>query len=161
MGDTGSLFLGFNLSVIAVIGLTKTATVISLFLPVVILGIPIMDTLFAIIRRLIANKPIFCPDKEHLHHRLLSLGLSHKNTVLAIYGVSVILGASAVVMSRITPAPGMLIMIAITLGFFIGAERLGILNNRHIPQQVSQRQPQQQPQHQNGSEKKAFNHIAK
>ena len=85
MGDSGSLFLGFTLGALAVSGLTKGATVISLFIPVVILGIPIMDTLFAIVRRFTNGKPIFQPDKKHLHHCLLDLGLSHKQTVLVIY----------------------------------------------------------------------------
>lgn len=130
MGDTGSLFLGFNLATMAIIGLTKSATVISLFLPIVILGIPIMDTLFAIIRRYSNGKPIFSADKDHLHHRLLALGLSHRHTVLAIYGVSVLLGVTAILMAMVTTAQGMLIMVAATLAVFIGAERIGILRGR-------------------------------
>ncbi len=146
MGDTGSLFLGFNLATIAIIGLTKSATVISLFLPIVILGIPIMDTLFAIVRRYYNGKPIFSADKDHLHHRLLALGLSHRHTVLAIYGVSLLLGVSAVLMAVVTTAQGMLIMVVTTLGVFIGAERIGILRGRDLKQ--TQR-------------KKAYNTVAK
>jgi UDP-GlcNAc:undecaprenyl-phosphate GlcNAc-1-phosphate transferase len=130
MGDTGSLFLGFNLSVLAIIGLTKSATIISLFLPVVILGIPIIDTLFAIMRRYFGGRPIFSADKEHLHHRLLRLGLSHEHTVLAMYGVSVVLSFSAIIMALVTTAQGMLIMVALILGLCIGAEKLGILHGR-------------------------------
>lgn len=127
MGDTGSLFLGFNLSVLAIMGLTKSATVVSLFLPVIILGIPILDTTLAIFRRFHNGKPIFSPDKEHLHHRLLDLGLSHRRTVLVIYGVSLLLGVSAVLMSILTTAQGMLIMLAVTGGVFFAADRLGLL----------------------------------
>lgn len=145
MGDTGSLFLGFNLSVIAIVGLTKSTTVISLFLPVIILGIPIVDTLFAIVRRYFSGKPIFCADKGHLHHRLLNLGLTHQGTVLVIYGVSLILSFSAIIMSMLTTAQGMLILLAVTLGFFIGAEKLGILNSKG----------EQTPR------KKAFHNVAK
>ncbi len=129
MGDTGSLFLGFNLSVIAILGLTKSTTVVSLFLPVVILGIPIIDTLLAIVRRFFSNKPIFSADKEHLHHRLLAMGLTHQRTVLTIYGVSVLLGLSAVLMALVTTAQGMLIMVVTTLGVFIAADRVGILRD--------------------------------
>lgn len=127
MGDTGSLFLGFNLSTLAIIGLTKSTTIISLFLPIIILGIPIFDTLFAIFRRFVNGKPIFSPDKEHLHHRLLALGLTHRLTVLTIYGISLLLGASAVIMSLVTTAQGMLLMVAVTLGVFIAADKVGIL----------------------------------
>ena len=126
MGDTGSLFLGFNLAVLAIIGLTKSATVISLFLPIVILGIPIIDTLFAIVRRYFGGKPIFSADKEHLHHRLLDLGLSHQHTVLAMYGVSIVLSLSAIIMALVTTAQGMLIMVALILSIYLGAEKLGL-----------------------------------
>ena len=129
MGDTGSLFLGYNLSVIAILGLTKSTTVISLFLPVVILGIPIIDTMLAIVRRFYCRKPIFCADKEHLHHRLLAIGLSHQRTVLTIYGVSMFLGFSAVLMALVTTAQGMLIMVFSTLGVFFAADRVGVLRN--------------------------------
>ena len=127
MGDTGSMFLGFNLATIAIIGLTKSATVISLFLPIVILGIPIADTFFAIVRRYFNGKPIFSPDKDHLHHRLLALGLSHKHTVLAIYGVSIILGASAVLTAMLTTPQGVIVMLITTVGVFLAADKVGVL----------------------------------
>lgn len=76
MGDSGSMFLGFTLAALAIMGLTKGATVISVFIPIVILGIPLLDTVFAIIRRLFNGQPIFQADKNHLHHRLLEKGLS-------------------------------------------------------------------------------------
>ncbi|MDX9873155.1 MAG: MraY family glycosyltransferase [Clostridia bacterium] len=127
MGDTGSLFLGFNLAAIAIMGLTKSATVISLFLPVVILGIPIIDTMLAIFRRFNNGRPIFSPDKEHLHHRLLALGLTHQKTVLIIYGVSFVLGVSAVFISKLTTPQGMLVILALTLGTVFAADRAELL----------------------------------
>jgi len=151
MGDTGSLFLGFNLSILAILGLTKTTTVmISLFLPVIILGIPIIDTVFAIVRRYFNGKPIFSPDKEHLHHRLLALGLTHKKTVLTIYGVSALLGTSAIVMTRVTTPQSMLILIAVTLGVYIAAEKAGILRSIRDKEQLKGRE-----------KKEAYHHIAK
>ena len=78
MGDSGSNFLGFILGCLAIMGTAKSATILSLFVPIVILGIPIFDTFFAIIRRINNKTPIFKPDKDHLHHRLLALGMSHK-----------------------------------------------------------------------------------
>lgn len=163
MGDTGSLFLGYNLSVIAIIGMTKSTTVISLLLPVVILGIPIADTLFAIIRRYMGGKPIFRADKDHLHHRLLNLGLTHRGTVLSIYSLSAVLGLSAIAMAVVTKAQGMLMMMALILGFSIIAQKLGLLkSNKDIVgeqepaqgEQAPQTQRQRQPQH-------AFHDIAK
>lgn len=147
MGDTGSMFLGFNLSAIAIMGLTKGPTVISILLPVVILGIPILDTLFAILRRYTSGKPIFSPDKEHLHHRLLTLGLSHQKTVLAIYGVSVLLGLSAVITALVTTPQGVMIMLATTLGVFMAADRVGVLRSENASDR--------------SKPKRAYNHISK
>jgi UDP-GlcNAc:undecaprenyl-phosphate GlcNAc-1-phosphate transferase len=132
MGDTGALFLGYALSILAITGLTKTVTVISLFLPVVVLGIPILDTAFAVIRRCLSHKPIFSADKDHLHHRLMAMGLSHRNTVLAIYGVSAMLGASAVLMSVLSTAQGMMVMGAVTAAVFYLANRVGILSRKAV-----------------------------
>lgn len=136
MGDTGSLFLGFNLATIAIIGMAKTTTAISLFLPVVIFGIPILDTLFAIVRRFINGKPIFSPDKEHLHHRLLTIGLTHRKTVLTIYGVSALLSFSAILMSVVTNAQGMLIMVITSVVVFIAADRVGVLKAKQLAKSV-------------------------
>jgi UDP-GlcNAc:undecaprenyl-phosphate GlcNAc-1-phosphate transferase len=128
MGDTGALFLGYALSVLAIMGLTKTATVISLFLPVVVLGIPILDTAHAIVRRYLSHKPIFSADRDHLHHRLMAVGLSHRNTVLVIYGVSALLGVSAVWISVLSTARGMMVMALVTAAVFFLANRAGILS---------------------------------
>ena len=84
MGDSGSMFLGYIIAVIALLGF-KNVTLTTLLAPVCLLAIPVMDTLFAILRRIINKKPIDEPDKEHLHHQLLNLHLSHRNTVLVIY----------------------------------------------------------------------------
>ncbi len=94
-GDSGSMFQGFMIATISLLGF-KTATVMSLFAPILILGIPILDTLFAIIRRKKKHQPIFLPDKYHLHHQLLQLGLSHRNTVLAIYGMNLLFALASI-----------------------------------------------------------------
>jgi len=127
MGDSGSLFLGFTLGSLAVSGLTKGVTFISLFIPVVILGIPIMDTLFAIIRRFCNGKPIFQPDKKHLHHCLLELGLSHKQTVLIIYFIDLCLGASAVVLSKLSTGQSYIVLIIMATLVIVGANKVGVL----------------------------------
>ncbi|MBS6062971.1 glycosyltransferase family 4 protein [Criibacterium bergeronii] len=95
MGDTGSLFLGFTLSVISMTTTIKSAAALAVFIPIVTLGIPIFDTTFAIIRRTKNGQPIMQADKGHLHHRLLSTGLNQKQTVLILYMMSAMLGLSA------------------------------------------------------------------
>ncbi len=97
MGDTGSTFLGFMLSVICIQGLFKGYVVISFIIPFLILGLPIFDTTFAIIRRIWNKKPIMAPDRGHLHHRLMDMGFSQKQTVAILYVIASILALSAVV----------------------------------------------------------------
>lgn len=89
MGDSGSMFLGYMIAIIALLGF-KNVTLTTLLVPICLLAIPIMDTLFAIIRRIINKKPIGEPDKQHLHHQLLNLNLSHRNTVLVIYFIDIL-----------------------------------------------------------------------
>lgn len=132
MGDSGSMFLGYTLACLSVIGLTKTATVVSVFIPILVLGIPIFDTLFAIIRRYINNQPIFKADKEHLHHRLLEIGLSHRQTVLAIYGVNLVLGASAVWLTSMATDRAVMISIGLIIAIFVGADRIGVLRRKPV-----------------------------
>ena len=96
LGDTGSMFLGFTIAVISVMGLLKSVTLYTFITPILILGVPIFDTFFAIVRRYKNNQPIFAADKAHLHHRLLNLGFSHRQAVLAIYCLALVFGLSAV-----------------------------------------------------------------
>ena len=95
-GDSGSMFQGFMISTISLLGF-KTVTMTSFFIPLLLLGIPILDTLFAIIRRIIKKQPIYMPDKDHLHHQLLKLGLSHRNTVLAIYAMNILFAFASII----------------------------------------------------------------
>ncbi len=96
MGDTGSTFLGYMLSIICIQGLFKGYVVISFIVPFLILGLPLFDTTFAILRRIKNKKPIMSPDRGHLHHRLMDMGLSQKQTVAVLYVIAMILGLSAV-----------------------------------------------------------------
>ncbi len=89
MGDTGSMFLGFMISVTALLGY-KGATVTSLIIPILILFLPILDTILAIFRRLLKGENIGAPDKEHLHHQLLKLNKSTKKTVLIMYAFNML-----------------------------------------------------------------------
>jgi len=100
MGDGGSLFLGFMIAIFSVISPLKRSTLIAVIVPVLVLGIPIFDTLLAIVRRLLSGKPIMSPDKEHLHHHLMRSGYGQRRAVIMIYGISVIMGMAAVLVSR-------------------------------------------------------------
>lgn len=89
MGDTGSMFLGFMIAIVALLGY-KAATVTSLIIPILVLFLPILDTIFAIIRRIIKGENIGTADKEHIHHQLLKLNKSTKKTVLIMYGINIL-----------------------------------------------------------------------
>ena len=95
LGDSGAYLAGFILAAVAVTGVMKTATALTLLLPALILFFPILDTSWAIVRRLARGKSIFAPDAEHIHHRLLRTGLSQKHVAYLIYGFSGALGLVA------------------------------------------------------------------
>lgn len=96
MGDVGSYFLGFILSMLTLVGSFKSAAVMALALPITILGLPILDTVWAFSRRILSGKNPFSPDKLHIHHRLMGLGLGHGLTVMFMYGIATFLGMIAV-----------------------------------------------------------------
>lgn len=129
MGDTGSMFLGYMLAAVSVIGTVKSAATIALIVPIVALGLPIMDTAFAIIRRYTSGKPIFKPDKGHLHHRLLEMGLTQKQAVLLMYVISGCLGMSAIALTEVNYAFGTLIVIGLLVIAFLGAKKIGVLKS--------------------------------
>ncbi len=101
IGDVGAQFLGFTLSVIAILGVAKTVTLVVLVAPILVLALPIFDTLFAIIRRIIKGKSIkavFQADRGHLHHRLMEAGYTQKQSVFILYGASAMLGMFAIIL---------------------------------------------------------------
>ena len=94
-GDSGSLFMGFSIAVISLLGF-KTTAITSIFIPLMILAVPILDTLFAIIRRLLKHQKISTPDKQHFHHQLLKMKFSHRNTVLIIYAINILFATASI-----------------------------------------------------------------
>ncbi|MBM7853691.1 UDP-GlcNAc:undecaprenyl-phosphate GlcNAc-1-phosphate transferase [Desulfohalotomaculum tongense] len=139
LGDTGSMFLGYCLSVLAVMGLTKSAAAISVFIPIVILGIPLLDTFFAIVRRCCKHQPIFKPDKEHLHHRLMALGFSHRQAVLVIYCISAFMGGSAYLLNVVTTDQAVFVLAALSLIVIVGANKIGVTGTKKVPGANAQR----------------------
>ena len=99
MGDTGSNFLGYVLATVSVIGFFKGYAIISFVIPLLILGLPIFDTGFAIVRRILNHKPIMEPDRGHLHHRLLDAGFSQKKAVGILYTICFVLCVIAVALA--------------------------------------------------------------
>ncbi|MBM7566497.1 glycosyltransferase family 4 protein [Paenibacillus sacheonensis] len=137
MGDTGSLFLGFGLATLSMLGF-KQVTMVSFVTPLLIIGVPLSDTFFAIIRRWINKKPIFAPDKGHLHHCLRELGFSHRRTVLIIYAIASFFGLCAILQSTIVQSDaanwitfGVILVIVFFLQ--IGAELIGIVDKSRRP----------------------------
>jgi UDP-GlcNAc:undecaprenyl-phosphate GlcNAc-1-phosphate transferase len=128
MGDSGAMFLGYTLAAISVAGALKSAAAVTLIVPVLALGVPIFDTVFAIIRRVYNSKPIAEADKGHIHHRLLALGWSQSESVLIVYGISIFLGLMALVINGTTWEKGITILGLIMISLGYGAWRLGIFN---------------------------------
>jgi UDP-GlcNAc:undecaprenyl-phosphate GlcNAc-1-phosphate transferase len=133
MGDTGALFLGYSISILSLLGLYKSVTLFSFLVPVIILGVPVFDTTFAIIRRIVNKRPISSPDKSHLHHRLLDLGLSHRKTVLYIYGFGLLFSISAVLVSESTLWGTIFIIFGLLVITEVLAELIGIVHVRYRP----------------------------
>ena len=101
LGDTGSNFLGFALSIIAILGTAKTYTLLVIIAPLFVFAIPLLDTFLAIVRRIIKTKSIkgvFKADSEHLHHKLMKKGYTQKQSVLILYGISATLGMFAIIL---------------------------------------------------------------
>lgn len=96
MGDSGSMFLGYMISVIALLGF-KTLTLTSFIIPILLLAIPILDTAFAIVRRILNHKPISMPDKNHLHHQFLKKNFTQKKTVLIIYLIDMLFATASII----------------------------------------------------------------
>ena len=96
MGDSGSMFLGYIIAVIALLGF-KNVTMTSFIVPMFLLAIPILDTLMAIVRRIIRKQPIAAPDKEHLHHQLLRMNFSQRKVVLIIYAVDLLFAFASII----------------------------------------------------------------
>ncbi|MBE7035008.1 MAG: undecaprenyl/decaprenyl-phosphate alpha-N-acetylglucosaminyl 1-phosphate transferase [Ruminococcaceae bacterium] len=113
MGDTGATFLGFILACISIQGPFKTY--VAFTVPLLVLGLPIFDTTFAIIRRIIKRQPIMAPDRGHLHHKLIDQGFSHRTTVIILYGLSAILAISAIVILLSDMSRALLMVISVIL----------------------------------------------
>ncbi|AVR01182.1 undecaprenyl-phosphate alpha-N-acetylglucosaminyl 1-phosphate transferase [Oceanobacillus iheyensis] len=132
MGDTGALFLGFMISVLALLGF-KNVTIVSFIIPIFILGVPISDTLIAMVRRYINKQPMSSPDSSHLHHSLVKFGMTHKQTVLFIYALSAMFSLAAILFSMTTVWGSILIFTVALVTLQALIENLELINSDYKP----------------------------
>ncbi|MEG2881501.1 MAG: MraY family glycosyltransferase [Christensenella sp.] len=139
MGDAGAMFLGFVLSVISIQGFFKVNAVVSFGIPFLVLGLPIADTAFAILRRLLKGQHPFHADRKHLHHRLIDMGLNQKQSVSLLYAISALLAISAILFAERAFMGAVLVLL---LSFVVGSINWIVLKREH--QHMLQEEEQKQ-----------------
>ena len=132
LGDTGALFIGFMISVLSLQGL-KNSTAVAVVTPVIILGVPILDTTVAIIRRKLSGRPATEADKMHLHHRLLAMGFTHRGAVLVVYGIAILFSLIALLLNVSSRLGGILLMIGVAFALEVFIEGLEIWGEGRTP----------------------------
>lgn len=132
LGDTGALFLGYMISIVSMSGL-KNATFISILTPMLILGVPITDTVYAMIRRKFNRQKISSADKMHLHHRLISLGFTHRGAVLTIYALALVFSFIALLMNYASTQAMILLIICTVIGLELFIELIGLVGENRQP----------------------------
>lgn len=124
LGDCGSLLIGFLLSAIALAGSQKAPTAVAVAIPIVSLGLPIVDVAVAVFRRFLSCKRLFAADREHIHHKLLSLGISHRQAVLVLYGVSACFGLLSLFLLHPASILAIAVLIVAGIGVIVGIQKL-------------------------------------
>jgi UDP-GlcNAc:undecaprenyl-phosphate GlcNAc-1-phosphate transferase len=127
LGDSGSLFIGFLLSALALYGAQKAPTIVAVTIPIVSFGLPILETVLSVARRLISGRPVFTADREHIHHKLLQHGLTHRQVVILLYGVSAIFAMLSLFLLWPTGSSLGLVLAVMGIGIWIGVQHLGYL----------------------------------
>ncbi|MGB5037517.1 MAG: MraY family glycosyltransferase [Blastocatellia bacterium] len=127
MGDTGSMFLGFILAAASIKTGQKSSTAVAILTPIIALGLPILDTLLAMARRAVRGRPLFSADKEHIHHRLMSLGMTHREAAFALYAVCLLLNVVALVLVFSNSIAAAALLAVLTIVGFFAMRRLGYI----------------------------------
>ena len=156
MGDTGSTFLGYMLATLSIQGLFKVYALISFAVPFLILGLPIFDTAFAILRRVLSGRSPLSPDRGHVHHRLIDMGFNQKQAVAILYVISVVLGLIAVVLTTSGELRAMVLVAAVIIGLVVsgflflsnGQHKIKESERRHR-QEMAEQQEQTEEPHEN------------
>lgn len=141
MGDTGATFLGFILATVSVQGLFKFYAIVSFAVPFLVLGLPIFDTAFAVIRRVLRGESPMKADRGHVHHRLIDMGFSQKQAVAILYTISAIFGLSAVLLATSGKLRAVLGLAAFIVALLIGAQIFG--QSHEAPKDKDQTKPAQ------------------
>jgi len=123
LGDSGSMFVGFMLAGIGLLGSQKSPTVVAVAIPIVSLGLPVLDTTLAVVRRFLRGQPIFTADRAHIHHRLLSLGHSPRRVALLLYTACALLGFGGMLLVN-DSAYVAVVLLLIGLGVGLAVQRL-------------------------------------
>jgi UDP-GlcNAc:undecaprenyl-phosphate GlcNAc-1-phosphate transferase len=127
LGDSGSLFIGFLLSALALYGAEKAPTIVAVAIPVVSFGLPILETVLSVLRRLISGRPVFTADREHIHHKLLQHGMTHRQVVILLYGVSAVFAMLSLFLLWPTGSSLGLVLAVLGVGIWVGVQHLGYL----------------------------------
>jgi len=130
MGDAGSMFLGLILGVISIQGINKMAITVALMIPITVLAIPIYDTILAIIRRFVSNKHIFKPDRQHIHYRLLDMGVTHRHVVMLLYFIGIYFGIIAFLIILLPVKFAFVALLLLTMGVFMGVRAIAFVEQR-------------------------------
>ncbi len=138
MGDTGSTFLGFMLATLSIQGMFKVYAIISFAVPFLILGLPIFDTAFAILRRVLSGRSPMSPDRGHVHHRLIDMGFNQKQSVAILYVISTVLGLLAVVLTTSGEVRAIVCALAVLLTLIVGGI-ITLMSEKHRLQQRERR----------------------
>ncbi|NIM96529.1 MAG: hypothetical protein GTO24_00170 [candidate division Zixibacteria bacterium] len=128
LGDSGSYFVGFVLAALGIGTLQKSSVAVAILIPVVALGLPLMDVFFAAIRRFVYGADIFAPDKKHLHHRLLQLGYTPRRATFILLSVTIVFGLLALMIENLRDNRVGLVLGAISVLSIVGMRRLGYLD---------------------------------
>lgn len=132
LGDTGALFIGFMIGVLSLQGL-KNATAVAVLSPVLVLGVPIVDTAVAILRRKLSGKKISEADRMHLHHRLLAMGFTHRGAVLVVYGIAMLFSLTSLLLNVSSRIGGILLLLGMGIIVELFVENLEILGEGRTP----------------------------
>ena len=127
LGDSGSLFIGFLLSALALYGAEKAPTIVAVAIPVVSFGLPILETILSVLRRAISGRPVFTADREHIHHKLLQHGMTHRQVVILLYGVSAVFAMLSLFLLWPTGSSLGLVLSVLGVGIWVGVQHLGYL----------------------------------
>ena len=125
LGDSGSMFLGFMLGAVSLAGIQKSTTLVAVAIPIISFGLPLLDTVLSVVRRFLSGQPLFTGDREHIHHKLLKRGFTHKQAVVMLYGVSAALGLTSLLMLYPRGRATGIVMAVVGIGIVFGVQHLG------------------------------------